>query len=62
MKKYHIELTEMELHELRHIIGQGWGDGDHEEWVRDAHSRDNPAAHIAALHRAMAKVEDAEPV
>ena len=62
MKKYRIELTELELKALQTVISQGWGDGDHEELLRDATNKDNPDKHVAALHRAMDKVDNAKSV
>ena len=58
MKKYRIELTALELRQLQSVIGQGYGDGDHEAWLRDA-LYPNSRASVAALRRAMQKVDHA---
>jgi len=54
-KKITIHLTVAEAQELHTLIGQGWGDGDHEQWLRNAGSSQS----VRTCLRAIMKVENA---
>ena len=48
-----IKLTHEEVSQLRCVIGQGYGDGDHVEWLKSA---GESAKGIRAFYSAMEKI------
>lgn len=60
MKRYVIQLTELERRMLQLVIGNGWGDGDILDWLRAGFENQNDYFSARrALMRAMDKVDDA---
>ena len=53
-----IKLTHEEVHQLDSVVGQGYGDGDHIDWIGLPES----SKEVRALHTVMAKVAEASGI